>query len=283
MVTVADVPLLVHGQAAVRVSVKGEADIQLVLKHILLQLFDVGGAAVDVDVQAVRVVGDHIGIGAEGVKDALGHHPGAAVGAVQADTLALVGAGREGDQVAEIAVPAGGIVDGLADVGALGIGKLLVAVEIGADVGALGIRKLLIAVQIGLNAVQKALFHLVAVGIDELDSVVIIGVVAGGNHDTAVKVVRSRDVGDARRAGDVQQIGVRSRGSESGTQCGLKHVAGAARVLADHDLGLMVLSVVPAEIPADLEGVINGQVLVGLAAKSVRSEILPHFVSFFLR
>ena len=232
---------------------------------MLLQLFDMGRAAVDVDVQAVRVVGDHIGVGAEGVKNALGHHPGAAVGAVQADALALVGAGREGNQVAEIAVPAGGIVDGLADVGALGIGKLLIAVEI------------------GLDAVQQALFHLVAVGIDELDSVVVIGVVAGGDHNAAVEIVRPSDIGHARRTGDMQQIGIGTGSGKTGTQRGLEHVARAAGVLADHDLGFVILSVVPAEIAADLKGVIDGQVLVGLSAKSVSSEILPHFVSFFLR
>ena len=264
VVAVADVSFLVYRQAAVRVPVKGKADVQLVLQHVFLKLLDMGGAAVDVDVQSVRVVGDHIGVGAQGVKDALGHHPGTAVGTVQADTLALVGAGCERDQVTEVAVTPGSVVDGLADVGALGVGKLLVAV------------------QISLNAVQEALFHLVAVGIDELDSVVIIGIVAGGNHDAAVKVVRSRNIGDARRAGDMQQVGVRARCGEPGAESRFEHIARAAGVLADHDLGLMVFSVVPAEIPADLEGVINGQVLVGLTAKSVRSKILPHFVSFFL-
>ena len=81
----------------------------------------------------------------------------------------------------------------------------------------------------------------------------------------------------------MQQIGVGAGSGKAGTQRGLEHVARAAGVLADHDLGLVILSVVPAEIAADLKGVIDGQVLVGLSAKSVSSEILPHFVSFFLR
>ena len=258
VVAVADVPLLVHRQAAVRVSVKGEADIQLVLKHMLLKLFDVGGAAVDVDVQAVRVVGDHIGIGAEGVKNALGHHPGAAVGAVQADALALVGAGREGNQVAEIAVPAGGIVDGLADVGALGIGKLLIAVEI------------------GLDTVQEALFHLVAVGIDELDSVVVIGVVAGGDHDAAVEIVDARDIGNAGRGGNMEHIGVRAGSRDAGDQGMLQHIAGSTGVLADDHAGLVIPTVIPADEPSDLIGMLYGQDLVDLAAKTIRSEIFSH-------
>ena len=81
----------------------------------------------------------------------------------------------------------------------------------------------------------------------------------------------------------MQQICICARGGQAGTERGFEHIAGAAGILADHDLGLVILPIVPAEIPADPEGVINGQVLVRLSAKSVSSEILPHFVSFFLR
>ena len=47
-------------------------------------------AAVTVDVRAVRLITDHIGIRAECIKDVFGHHPRAAVGAVEADLHAFV-------------------------------------------------------------------------------------------------------------------------------------------------------------------------------------------------
>ena len=107
MVAVYHIALLVHGQAAVGVPVKGEAHIQAVVQHELLQLADMGGAAVHIDVQPVGPVGDHIGVGPQSVKDTLGHLPGAAVGAVQADLEVLVGAGGQRDEVAYVAVAPG--------------------------------------------------------------------------------------------------------------------------------------------------------------------------------
>ena len=84
------IPLLIHAEAAVRVSVIGESDVQMVVEHEFLQVLDVSGAAVRVDIEAVRIVVDHICLGAEGVEDSLCDHPGRAVRGVQADSLAVV-------------------------------------------------------------------------------------------------------------------------------------------------------------------------------------------------
>ena len=230
----------------------------MVLHDVLSQRAEVGRAAVDVDVQAVGTAADDVGVGAEGVKDALGHLPGAAVGAVEADAEALVRARGEGDQIADVAVASGGVVDRAADGVALGVGELLVGVEI------------------GLDPVEDGLLHLLAVAVDELDAVVVEGVVAGGDHDAAVEVVGARDERHARGRGDVQQIGVGARGGETGAQRVLEHVARAAGVLADDDLGLVVPSVVPADVAADAEGVVDGQSDVGLAAEAVRPKVFTH-------
>ena len=258
LVAVDHFALLVHREAPVRVPVEGKADVQELLPHQLLELLQMGGAAVHVDVQAVGPVADHIGIGAQGVKHALGHHPGAAVGAVQADPVALIGAGGQADQVADVAVAAGGVVHGLADVGIGGVGQLLVGVQIGLDAG------------------QHRLLHLLPLGVDELDAVVVIGVVAGGDHDAAVKIVRAGDVGDAGGAGDVQQVRVRAGGGEPGAEGAFKHVAGAAGILADDHHGLVGLAVVPAQVPPDAESMIDGQALVGLSAETVGPEVFTH-------
>ena len=264
MVAVDDIPLLVHRQAAVGIAVKGEAHIQVVRNHKAAQVLDMGRAAVDIDVQAVRIVGNHMGVGTQGVKNALGHHPGAAVGTVETDAHPFIRAGRKRDEIADIAVAPGGIVDGAA------------------DVGAGGIRQLFIRVDIGLDAVQQFLLHLFAVGVNQLDAVVGIGIVAGGDHDAAVKIVGTGDVGHAGRAGHMQQESVRTGGSQARTESGLIHIAGAAGILADDDLRTVIPPIVPAEIAADLESMIHGQVLVGLSPESVRTEILSHVFSFFL-
>ena len=255
VVAVDDIALLVHRQAAIRVAIKGEAHVQAVFHHELLQLADMGGAAVHVDVQAVGPVGNHIGIGPQGVKHALGHLPGAAVGAVQADLEVFIGPGGQGDQVADVAVAAGRIVHGAADGVPLGVGQGFVRV------------------QIGLDALQQALLHFLPVAVDELDPVVMIGVVAGGDHDAAVKVVRTGDVGHAGGAGHMQQISVRPGGGEAGAEGRLIHVAGATGVLADDHLGFVILAIVPAQVAADLEGMVHGQVLIGFPAEAVSSEI----------
>ena len=75
---------------------------------------------------------------------------------------------------------------------------------------------------------------------------------------------------------DSEKIDIRAGCRQSGTKRRLKHITGAAGIFADHDLRLVLFSVVPADIAADFERVIDGQVLVGLSAKSVCSEIFTH-------
>ena len=136
-----------------------------------------GGAAVDVDVEPVGLIPDDDRVRAQGVEDALGYHPGAAVGAVEADAQALVGVRGEAYEVAYVAVAPGGIVHRAAYPRAGREGRL--ARE---------------AVEIGLYLVEDALLHLLALGVYELYPVVVIGVVARAYHDAAVEVVHAGDV-----------------------------------------------------------------------------------------
>ena len=102
------------------------------------------------------------------------------------------------------------------------------------------------------------------------------GVVAGRNHDAAVKLVHLGDVRHAGRGGDVHQAGVRTGGRDAGGQGALKHIAGPAGVFSDHDLALVVPAVVPAQEAAHLKSVVHGEGHVGLAAKTVRTKIFRH-------
>ena len=85
MVAGDDVALLIHTEAAVSVAVVGKADVEVVLHNELLQTLNVGGAGVQVDVQAVGLVVDDVGVCTESIKNALGNVPAGTVGAVQAD------------------------------------------------------------------------------------------------------------------------------------------------------------------------------------------------------
>ena len=259
MVAVYFVALLVDGKAAVSVAVKGKADVKPVVDNELLEVVYMRRAAVDVDVQTVGLVCEHVGVRTEGVEHALCHLPCAAVGAVKADPASLVGARREGDEVAYIAVAAGGVVHRAADLLALGVGQLLIGVEV------------------FLYLVEQGLFHLLAVAVEELYAVVIVRIVACRDHDAAVEIVRARDVGHARRRGDVQQVRVRTGGREPRAERRFKHIARTAGVLAyDHLCPVRLAAVVPAEIAAYAEGVVDCQIYVCFPAEAVSSEIFTH-------
>ena len=262
-----DIALLVHTEAAVGVAVVGKADVQALVHHELLQMLDMRRAAVGVDVVAVRLRVHDIGPGAERVEHGLRDLPGGAVGHIQAHLHVLEAVLAHGNQVPDVAVAAGHIVHGAADLLPLGNGDLDLAVDV------------LLDLEDGL------LVHLLAAAAQELDAVVVVGVVGGGDHDAAVEVVHAGDPGHGGGGGHVHDIGVRAGGHEARAQRVLEHVGGAAGVLADDDPGLLAQTraVVPAEEAADLDGVLIAQALVRLAAKAVRAEVFAHAYSLSFR
>ena len=232
-----------------------------------------GGTRVLIDVVAVRVGVDDVGLGAQGVKDAFCNVPGGTVGAVQAHLHALEGVHAQADEIADVAVSSGNVVDGAADLVALGQGQLLPFPAEG----------LQIAVQIRLHQTDDAFVHLLAEVVDELDAVVVVGVVAGGDHDAAVEALGTDNEGHAGGGGNVEQIGVCAGGNQTAHQAVLEHVARPAGILADDDSGGAVgagaalqLGVVPAEKTTDLEGVVSGKIAVGFSTEAVGSKIFAH-------
>ena len=163
MVAGNNIALLVHAQAAVGVAVVGKAHIQTLLDDELLQAFDVGGAGVFVDVQAVGLGVDDVGGGAQRVKHRLGDVPAGTVGAVQADLHAPEAVHAERDQVADIPVAAGDIVHRAADLVLAGKGQLRPFLA----------EHLQLAVQVGFDEGDGLLVHLLALAVDQLDAVVI--------------------------------------------------------------------------------------------------------------
>ena len=273
MVTGDDIALFIHAEAAVGIAVIGKADVKVILDNELLQPLNVGGAGVEVDVQAVGLIVDDIGVGAQCVKDALGNVPAGAVGAVQTDLDAAEGVDAQADQVPHIAVAACHIVHSAAHMVAAGKGQLRPVL----------IENVQLAVEVILDQQQRFLVHLLAVAVNELDTVVIVGVVAGRDHDAAVEIVHAGDVGNARGGGDMQQVGIGAAGGQARDKAILKHVGAAAGILADDDargsrlaVALAQHAVVPAQKTADLVGVIGGQRDAGLPTEAVSAKIFSH-------
>ena len=138
-------------------------------------------------------------------------------------------------------------------------------------------------VQVGFHQLDDAFVHLFTEAVDELDAVVVVGVVAGGDHDAAVKPVGTGHIGHGGGGGHVEQVGIRPGGNQSAHQGVFKHVAGAAGVLADDNPGRIVtagpalqLAVVPAQKTAHLISVVSSQTAVGLPPEAVGSKIFTH-------
>ena len=274
-----DVALLIHAEAAVGVAVVGKADVKVVLHNELLQTLNVGGAGVQVDIQAVGLVVDDVGVCTESIKNALGNVPAGTIGAVQADLDPLEGVNPQRDQVSHVAVASADVVDGAADMVTAGKRQF----------GPILVKDVQLAVEVILDEQQRFLVHFFAVAVDELDAVVIIGVVAGGDHDATVKVIHAGNICDAGRGGDMQQVGVRAGSRQACDEAVLKHVGAAAGIFADDDArrgGLAVAlaqhTVIPTEEAANLVGMVGGQGDTGLPAEAVGTKIFSHCIHSFL-
>ena len=194
MVSSDDITLLVHAQAAVGVTIEGKTNIQTLLHNKLLQTLNMRRTGVVVDVRAIRLVVYDIGISTQGIENALSDIPRAAVSAVQADLDTLEGIDAETDQIAHITVTACHVVHRATDVLTTSKGQFRPVL----------IKDMEFAVNIVLHQQQGFLRHLLAVAVDQLDAVIIVGIVAGRDHDATVKVIHTSDVSHRRSGSDVE-------------------------------------------------------------------------------
>ena len=115
----------------------------------------------------------------------------------------------------------------------------------------------------------------VAVGAEELDAVVLPGIVRGGDDDAGGEAVRAGEVSDGGRGDDAGGFDGGSAGGEAGGERGGDPVAGLAGVLADKDAGRGAEMMREREADGVDRGRIEGR-LAGDAANAVRSEELLH-------
>ena len=119
-----------------------------------------------------------------------------------------------------------------------------------------------------------------ALAIDDLDAVIIVRIVGGGDHHATVKVLRTGHIGDGRGRRHMQKVGICTGCSDS---CGdriFKHIAGTSRILTDDDAAVLavflLLSIVPSEELAYTEGTVGRQIDIGLTTVTIGSKIFSH-------
>ncbi len=83
--------------------------------------------------------------------------------------------------------------------------------------------------------------ELEALAAEDLDAVVLEGVVGGGDDDARIGPHAVGEKGDPRRGDHADHDGVDAHGADPGDEGILQHVSGEAGVLADDDLGNMSL------------------------------------------
>ena len=100
-----------------------------------------------------------------------------------------------------------------------------------------------LAVDVILHQQQSFFRHLLTIAVDQFDAVIVVGIMAGRNHDATVEVVHAGDVGHTGRSSDVQQIGVCAGSSQTCDQAVLEHIRAAAGILADYNACRLVIAV----------------------------------------
>ena len=147
-----------------------------------------------------------------------------------------------------------------------------------AQIGRAGQHRRDVAVHQRLDPRLDLVGQLVAVGAEQLDAVVLIGIVRGRDHHAEVAAHRAGQHRDRRRRHRAEQQDVDAHRGEAGDQGVFDHVARQARVLADHDPVAMVAALKrePGGL-ADLHRDFRGDLGVGPAANAVGAEIFaPH-------
>ena len=192
-----------------------------------------GRTCIVVDVQTVGLVVDNIGICAESIEHRLGDVPRATVSAVQSNLDALERVDAQRDQIAHITVTAGDVIHSTANM--LTMSKWQFRPVL--------IEHMEFAVNVILHQQQSLLRHFFAVAVDQLNTVVIVWIVAGRDHDATVEIIHTSDVSYGRSRGDMEQISICTRSGQASDQAVLKHIGTAASILADNDTSRVSVTV----------------------------------------
>ena len=142
-----------------------------------------------------------------------------------------------------------------------------------------------LAIDVVLHQQQSLFGHFFTVAVDQLDTIIVIRIVAGRDHDAAIEIVHAGNVSHRRRGGDVQQVGVCAGSGQASDKTIFKHIGAAAGVLADNDTGRLAVAValaehiiIPAKEAANLVGVVGSQINTSFTTEAISSKVLSHFL-----
>jgi hypothetical protein len=259
LIAIDHMPLLVDDEHAIRIAIERDAEIGPHFLHLAHQRIGRGGADLAIDVEPVRLDADRNDFRAE-LPERFGRDlVGGAIRAIDDDAqagernLARQGALGEFD----IARP--GRFDAFGAAERLGLGEM----------------RRHVGVDQFLDLALDGVGELEPVRPEELDAVILVEIVRGGDHHADIGPHRARHHGDGGGRNRAEQEHVHADGEKPGGQRLLDHVAGQARILADHDA--MAVIAVREDDPrrlADAQREFRGDLPVSGTAYAIGAEIL---------
>ena len=226
-----------HEHHAVGIAIVRHADVRAAFAHKLGKRLEMGGTAVHVDIGAVEVLVDRDDLRTQAAEGLSARERRGTVPRIERDAHAReVKALREHALNRMLDVDLAGLVNGK------GNAHLVARKHRG---GVLAFRALFGSSSSTLEAalldeLLDLVFHLVgeliALGVEELDAVVLRRVMRSGDHRAAVGVQLAHEQRNRRRGDDSHRKLGPSRAHDAGGKRRFQHVARQAGVLADHDV-----------------------------------------------
>ena len=254
-----DQPALLAGKHdTVGVAVERDAEIGAVHDDAFLQKLRMGRAAIAIDVESVGPNGERDHLGAQFPQHRRRDLVGSAIGAIDDDLEAGKIEAARGRGLHRLDVSSVGIVEALRPADGRGRGELHF------------LRRQHQLLDRGLDRVGE----LEAVGTEQLDAIVLVGIVRRRDHHAHVGAHGAGEKSNGRRRQRPQQQHVHANRQEARRQRLLDHIAGEARVLAHHDAMAMAAAAEDlARRHADAHGDIGGHGLrIGAAPHAIGAE-----------
>ena len=260
LVAVDDAALLVDEKAAVGIAVEGNADVVAARDDLGRKIVKMRRAAALVNVHAVRLAVDKVAEAAETAEELRRGRGRRAVRAVhkhaQAGKVTLDGAGK--------------MID-------VRLARLAQAVAQHADLAVRGS-----GIDVGEDLLLHLLFdgvgQLVALLVEDLDAVVLIRIVRGGDDNARVRALEHGEIRDRRRRQHAERHHIAADGADACNERTFEHIGRNARVLADRDdrLSALFLFQNGRDGLARAECEIGGQIFTDNASDPVGTKQFSH-------
>ena len=229
VVTVNNLTLFIHAEAAVSITVVSDTEVCIVFHNSLLQGFHMRGTAVVVDVHAVGQSMDNLDLGAQFTQN-LGHHLiSGTIGAIEHNLHAVKTFRAGADDEFDVLIEQIRAVFDMTDFLTRRTSQIVVIFELMHDF---------------FEFIFHSIRQFVAVTAEELNPVVMERIVGCRNHDTSLSLMTASQISNCRRRNDTSQHSAATCRADTGCQGCFKHFTGQTRVTANENQRLF-LAVTP--------------------------------------